>query len=214
LTPVIPIVFHTGSSEWSSNRRLADLFEGPEALRAFAPEWPVMYWDLAARTPEELLASDGPFTQFLAIVRAENADTERFRQVFMELAERLEPVAGQDKMRWQDLLWLMLSWVLQRRPDDEGEALSRALAEKQHDLALREEVQTMSEATKQTWVQKVEARAAIRSLREVLIEMLSEKYGELPEPLLTSIQTCEDVGRLKAGVKHLNNVTALDQFQF
>ena len=29
LTPVVPIVFHTGATEWTSNRRLADLFRGP-----------------------------------------------------------------------------------------------------------------------------------------------------------------------------------------
>jgi hypothetical protein len=99
LTPVIPIVFHTGAREWSSNRRLADLFEGPEVLWAYAPQWPLAFWDLAARTPEELLGRDGPFAQFLAIVRAENGDAEQFRQVFSQLAEQLEPVAGQDKMR-------------------------------------------------------------------------------------------------------------------
>ncbi len=214
LTPVIPIVFHTGSREWSSNRSLADLFEGPEALRAYAPGWPLVFWDLAARTPEQLLASDGPFAQFLAVVRAEESDAERFRQVFTQLAEQLEPVAGQDKMRWRDLLWLMLSWVLQRRPDEEREPLSRILVEKQHDLALREEVKTVSEATKQTWAEKIETRAVTRTWREALIEALSDKYGELPEPLLRSIQTCEDVDRLKAGIKQMNKVTALDQFQF
>jgi hypothetical protein len=126
----------------------------------------------------------------------------------------LEPFAGQDKMRWRDMLWLMLSWVLQRRPEKERDALSCTLEEKQHELALRKEVQTVSEATKQTWAQVIEARAATRSLGEALIEALNEKYGELPETLLRSIQTCEDVGRLKAGIKQLNNVTALDQFQF
>ncbi len=81
LTPVVPIIFHTGAGEWTSNRSLSDLFEGPEALRAYAPEWPLLFWDLAAQTPEALLASDGPFAQFLALVRAEGADPERFRQI-------------------------------------------------------------------------------------------------------------------------------------
>jgi hypothetical protein len=134
------------------------------------------------------------------------------------LAEQLEPVAGQDKMRWRDLLWLMLSWVFQRRPDEEREGLTRTLVDKQHELALREEVQTVSEATKQTWAQKyvaeAEARVAARSLREGLIEALSDAFGKLAEPLLRSIQTCEDVDRLKGAIKQLHKVTSLDQFQF
>ncbi len=181
LTPVLPIVFHTGSREWSSNRSLADLFEGPDALRAYAPKWPLVFWDLAARTPEQLLASDGPFAQFLAIVRAEQSDAERFQQIFAQLAEQLEPLAGQDKMRWRDLLFLMLSWVLQRRPEEERDALSRTLAEKQHDLALREEVQTVSETTKKTWAQVMEEQITTRvkaQLEERYKTQLEERLEE------------------------------------
>src|SRR6185437_3610000 len=99
LTPVVPIVLHTGAGAWTSNRRLADLFAGPETLKGYAPQWPLLFWDLAARTPEALLASDGPFAQFLAVVRAEQSDADDFRQILEDLAKRLEPVAGQDKMR-------------------------------------------------------------------------------------------------------------------
>jgi hypothetical protein len=222
LTPVVPVVFHTGSGEWSSNRRLADLFQGPEALRAYGPQWPLLFWDLAARTPEDLLGSDGPFAQFLAVVRAEESDAERFRQVFTRLAERLEPLAGQDKMRWRDLLWLMLSWVVQRRPDEECETLTRTLVDTQHDLALREEVQAVSEATKQTWVQKkmAEARAQVsretlrETLRDTLIALLENAFKELPESLLTSIRACEDVDRLKAAILQTRTATSLEQFHF
>jgi hypothetical protein len=79
---------------------------------------------------------------------------------------------------------------------------------------LREEVQIVSEATKQTWAQEIESRAATRSLREALIETLNEAYGPLPEPLLTSIQTCEDLNRLKAPIRQMHKATSLDQFQF
>jgi hypothetical protein len=229
LTPVIPIVFHTGSRDWSSNRSLAELFEGPEVLRAYAPEWPLVFWDLAARTPEQLLASDGPFAQFLALVRAEQSDAERFRQIFTQLAEQLEPLAGQDKMRWRDLLWLMLSWVLQRRPAEDGQTLSRTLVEQQHDLALREEAQTVTEATKQTWVQKnmaelerlaqkraderAEALGAVRSHRETLIAVLSGAFGEVPAPIQALIQGCADIDRLRAAILQVSKLKSLDEFQ-
>jgi hypothetical protein len=218
LTPVVPIVFHTGSAEWSTNRRLADLFEGPEALRPYAPQWPVVFWDLAARTPEQLLGCDGPFAQFLAVVRAEDSDAERFQQVFTQLAERLEPLAGQDKMRWRDLLRLMLAWVFQRRPDQERESLARALADKQHDLALRQEVQTVTDATKMTFAQKIaaetEARVLPKALRDMLITLLEDAFQELPESLLSSIRACDDVERLKAAIRNVRTASSLDQFHF
>ncbi len=225
LTPVVPIVFHTGAGEWTGNRRLADLFEGPAALKAYAPQWPVLFWDLGSRSPEALLASDGPFAQFLAIVRAEGSDAERFRQVYAQLAEQLEPLAQQDKMRWRDLLWLIFSWVLQRRPVEEGEALRQVLVDRQRDAALRQEVQIMSEGTKKTWIQlereraqaaaeaEVEARTEVRARQELLILLLGD-VGNLPESLAADIRACEDLDRLLAGLRQVRTLTSLDQFQF
>jgi hypothetical protein len=228
LTPVIPIVFHTGLSVWSSNRRLADLFAGPEGLRAYAPQWPLLFWDLAARTPEQLLASGGPFAQFLALVRAENSDAEDFRQVVETLVERLDSVAAQDKMRWRDLLWLVVSWVLQRRPAGERDALLGSLVDRQRDLAQREEVKTVSDATKMSWGQLYEARikteakaaaeeatkaSALQTEREILIGLLSAIDDKLPESLLASIRACEDSDRLKAAIFKTRALTSLDQFQ-
>src|ERR1700733_9693022 len=135
-------------------------------------------------------------------------------------------------MRWRDLLWLVFSWVLQRRPEKDRETLRRILVDRQSDLALREEVQAVSEATKETWAQmmtrqitaqvtkqvteqvteqvtkqvteqvaeRAEARGAARSLRDTLIKFLRETFGELPEPLLTSIRACEDVERLQTAI--------------
>src|SRR5712691_5079574 len=60
LTPIVPIVFHTGEQPWNSSRQLADLLSGPDLFKAFAPSWPVCFWDLAEKSPRELLNSSPP----------------------------------------------------------------------------------------------------------------------------------------------------------
>src|SRR5205814_6668771 len=39
LTPILPIVFHTGGEPWRTNRTLAELIGGPEEFQAFVPRW-------------------------------------------------------------------------------------------------------------------------------------------------------------------------------
>lgn len=39
-TPVLPIVFHTGKGRWTAHRELAELIDGPEELKRFAPSGP------------------------------------------------------------------------------------------------------------------------------------------------------------------------------
>ena len=49
LNGIISIVFHTGIGPWRTHRTMADLIAGPERVRAFAPEWEPLFWDLAER---------------------------------------------------------------------------------------------------------------------------------------------------------------------
>jgi hypothetical protein len=82
LTPIVPVVFHTGLTRWISNRTLAELVRGPKELREMAPQWPIRFWDLADRTSEQLLAASSPWLNALAVVRATNDEASGFRQVF------------------------------------------------------------------------------------------------------------------------------------
>jgi hypothetical protein len=103
LSPILPIVFHTGPKPWKTKRSLAELISGPEELQAFVPEWHVLFWDLAEHSPEELLSATGEFLQALAVVRAEGEDLPTYQAVFSDVLKRLEPLSESDKMRWRDL---------------------------------------------------------------------------------------------------------------
>ncbi len=131
-------------------------------------------------------------------------------------------MAKQDKMRWRDLLWLIFSWIYQRRPEGEREDLIRVLVEKQRDLALREEVQTVNDTSKQTWAQmyeaqanaRADARAGAKALCNTLLDLLRDLFGELPESLVTSIRACEDMDRLNVAIRRAHTVTSLDNLNF
>src|SRR5262249_15635903 len=146
-------------------RTIGELVAGPEALRAWAPTWGIVFWGLATRSPEALLASDGPFAQVLATVRVEGEPAERDRAVFEHALRHLGPLVASDRMRWRDLLWLLLSWAIQRRPDEEQDGLTALAVQAQQAAPAREEAATMTEAVKKTWIERVREEAR-RELRE------------------------------------------------
>lgn len=103
LTPVVPIVFHTGASAWRSNRELSDLIDGPDVLKSFAPKYTPLFWDLAEHTIEELLENVGEWFRSLAIIRAENESTEEYTAVLEHLMRALDSLSENDRQRWNDL---------------------------------------------------------------------------------------------------------------
>jgi hypothetical protein len=217
LSPVVPIVFHTGPDPWRRRSGLADLFEAPEALRPFIPQWPLLYWDITDHSPQELLDSVRQWFQALAVVRAEAAEPEGFPAVLAEALRRLETLSQSDPVRWKELLWFLLSWALRRRPPNEHDATMRLVESSQTQASIRQEVEAMSQTVQQTWEQWMleqgEAKGKILAKRETLRDLLEERFGPLPEAVAQRVEAITDFDRLRALLRQVVHIQALDELQ-
>jgi hypothetical protein len=215
LTPIVPIVFHTGLTQWTSNRTLKELVGGPEELRRFAPQWPIRFWDLADHTVEQLLAAPSPWLNALAVVRATNEDTSSFRSVFAAAVKRLGRLAADERMRWRDLMWMLVSWALRRRPRRERAGLVEVALEFQPDSNSQEEVQTMSIALGQTLEEWAEQRGIQRgelaATRRLLCKWLEDRFGPVPDDLRRQIDEIEDLARLERSIRRCPSLGSLEE---
>jgi len=216
LTPVLPLVLHTGQDPWDSNRNFADLFDVPEALREWLPKWTMPLWDLPEHTPEELLQSGEAFWQALAVARAEFAPADDFMRVFEESLRRLEPLGLLKPVHWHQLLRFVFYWAAYRRPRPEHAALLDAAKASQTNVKSKEEVQKMSQQLWKTaaeeWFEEGEAKGEIRSLRTTLQQLLQKKFRQLPDDVLQRIAAA-DLDRLQAAVLQVLDIQSLDELQ-
>ena len=135
LTPVLPIIFHTGREPWAAPRAFADLFAVPEALRPMLLPWGPRFWDLPMQPLDSLRQAEGEWLWAMAVVRAEREGMADFRAVAEEVYHRLAPLKAIDPVRWHDLIWFVLSWSIRRRPKEERQDLI-ALAAASHEEAI------------------------------------------------------------------------------
>lgn len=229
LTPVIPIVFHTGPRPWRKYRRLTDLIAAPRELRGFVPRWQALFWDLAERSAEGTLQAAGDWLAALAVVRAERDEREAFHAILGRVLSRLERLSDQERVRWHELLHFVLSWALRRRPGEERmETLETAL-KSQREVEHQEEVRRMSETIAQTWEQELlargraegeargraegEARGLLRAHREDLRALLEERFGALPEAVSARIEAAEDPERLRAALRQVLRIASPEELK-
>jgi hypothetical protein len=215
LTPVLPVVLHTGLDAWDTSRRLADLFDVPEELHAWLPEWQMPLWDLPGHTAEELLGSNEPWWQALAVARAEREPPAEFQRVLQEALRRLEPVGLSEEVYWHQLLRLVLYWALYRRPRGEHAALIDAARTSQSQVQLQEEVRTVvNETLGKTWeqelVEKGEARGVLLGCRRMLRRQLEQRFGTLPQAVLDRIAAADLEALDKAG-ECVSSIASLDE---
>jgi hypothetical protein len=224
LTPVLPIVFHTGATVWRSHRTLAELIEGPEALRRLAPHWPLLMWDLAERSPQQLLLETSQWLRALAVVRAEKQPRRTFQAVFTEALRGLQALAHDEHVRWEDLAGFVLSWALKRRPPEEREAIHTIAVKSQTGRQRQREVKKMSETVKQTWDEWMLERGMaqgmaqgrlegeIAACQETLRAQLVERFGKIPARLAKRIEATKDLDLLKKCLRqvvHIKSVAEL-----
>ena len=195
------------------------LVGGPEELRRFAPQWPIRFWDLADHTVEQLLAAPSPWLNALAVVRATNDDSSRFRSVFAAAIERLAGLAASERMRWRDLMWMLVSWALRRRPRQERAGLVEVALKFQPDSNSQEEVQTMSIALGQTLEEWAEERGMARGIqqgelaatRRLLCGLLEDRFGPVPDDLRRQIGEIEDLARLERSIRRCPSLGSLEE---
>jgi hypothetical protein len=171
LHPVLPIVLYSGARPWGSNRTLADLLGEPAAFHGFAPRWEPIFWNLADQTPAGLL-NGGEWSQMLAVVQSADRDEAVFEPTFPDAMRRLSGLANRDPVRWQELVWMALSYAWSRRPAHDRE----------------------------------------RPL-EILRQLLTERFGVLPEGVQQQIDQATDLGRLAAAIRQAFIVKSLDELQ-
>ena len=158
LTPIVPLVFHTGETAWNSSRQLSDLLAGPELFRAFAPSWPVCFWDLAEQSPRQLLNSTHTWLKALAVPRAGRDDLASFSEILTEAVEQLSALKEQSEIRWYDLRQFMLSWTVRLRQKSERDQIIDTVRQIRLSTHLAEEipimVQTIAEENMERGIQR------------------------------------------------------------
>jgi hypothetical protein len=198
LTPIIPIVFHTGPTPWRTSRTLADLIGGPVEVRVYAPEWSPLFLDVAEHSAEEWLRSAGEWMAAMAVVRAERAEEEAFRAVFASVLGRLEGLSEQEQVRWHDLLWFVLSWALRRRPSRERDEIFAAAEGSQAAVSHQEEIRRMSETIVETWEQEMFNREQELSNKQQELLNRQQELLNRQQELLNRQQELFNSGQLNA----------------
>lgn len=198
LTPIVPIVFHTGERTWNTSRQLADMLSGPELFKAFAPSWPICFWDLAAHSPQDLLNSTHTWLKALSVPRAGGEDVASFSAVLNEAIEQLSVLREQSKIRWYDLRHFMLSWMDRLRPNEERDQIIEAIRQRHHSAPDFQETQNMAQTIAEALIEEGLEKGVIVGriqLLESLLELESSPTRKL------KLQSLDDLLRIEAELK-------------
>ncbi len=191
LTPVLPIVLHTGVRPWGSARTLADMLGPPDAFHPFAPVWGPLFWELSKHSPEELLNAEAAFLQVLTVVRMEAEERTAFERFFQEALSKVEAVRGFNRVRWTEMINLIYGWVFHRRPVGERQQWIDLGAAAQRNELHQEELRAMAQLLGKTMIEEAHEDQA----RHMLLLQGRKRFGEPPPEVILAMEEIEDLAR-------------------
>ena len=96
LTPIVPIVFHTGAQRWEAPLSLTALMDIPEVLSRFVPTFETLLLDVKATPPEVLTQTGRPLGWLLRVLQQEKADAPVMRKALRDALAGLRPLQTDD----------------------------------------------------------------------------------------------------------------------
>lgn len=176
LPVVIPLVIHNGRAPWSAPVRLQDLIEpAPDGAEEYLPRFSFLLDDLAAASTGELRARDLTPATLLAMAALKDAPgNPRMHAVLLELAPEVTRLLNEPGGTKAFELILTYIWTVSETP---GSEFARAAASLGPD----------AEKAYMTTAEMFEARGTVEGRAETLIEVLTARFGPLPEDLTRQV---------------------------
>ena len=199
LTPIVPIVFYTGTGEWKTPISLMSLLDIPEVLTRFVPTFDTLLLDVKATDPETLTQTATPFGWLLRVLQQEHSDEPSMRQALLEALAALNDLQATDTEQYTRAILYLFLLILHRRAAKEHQDLLDILVEEN---IQNQEIVNMAasiiELSEQRGLQQgIEQGARQMSIESTLL-ILTERFpnDDVPtvQPLLEAIT---DLDRLR-----------------
>jgi hypothetical protein len=210
LPAVIPLVVHHGRSQWTGPTQLLELIDldpaAKQAMQPYLPRFEFLLDDLGAVDARQLLERELTPPALIALLLLKTApDNPR-------ITAELRPWAGQlravlDQPGGGEAFIALLTYI---------ELVSEVPASELRDLAAwlgpdaEEAYVTTAEMLRAEGRAEGEARSEARWRAEALVEMLTVKFGSLPESVPKSVHAAS-VSQIKAWAARAVTAETLDQ---
>lgn len=211
--PVLPIVFYTGTRPWDAVGRLVDLVELGRRFERFIPIQEPLFVNLPALPAARLETEGGYFGWVLRLVQDRHARPEKFEELLERVVEHLEQITGDERLRWLELLSYVHALVYHERNDAEIAGYQRLIEASVETDSHRKEVAEMGKTCAEVLQEKGMKKGELRALRRNLVELLQERFGELPKDVTDTIKATTRVRQLEKWLKGTVKAKSLEELE-
>jgi hypothetical protein len=203
LTPVLPVVLHTGSYSWEGMGRLLDLMDDAEDFGEVTPAFAPLFVSLPDVAESDLDARGGYFGQVLTLLKARKEKREPFSQRLRQAVQKLRELEGDEgvRMRRVELLsyieWLVYHWRDRKEHEPMRACVNEGLGGET--LEIKMVRQTMADVLREEGRDEGRRQGILADRKRTLRRLIQIRWG-LPAEVERAIEATEDADQLAAWI--------------
>ena len=203
LTPILPIVFYTGTGEWNVPVSLTAVMDIPEVLNRFVPTFDTLLLDVKATHPDALTQTGDPLGWLLAVLKHENSDPSVMRAALLEALRGLADLQANTPDQYTRAILYLFLFILHRRSAGEHQdlldILTQAHTQNREIVDMAESIIELSEQRGlQQGIEQGIEQGETRAKQAALLKFLQHQFQNVPEAIRIEISAIENTDVLDA----------------
>ncbi len=169
-----------------------------------------LFLNLSA-VPATKLETAGGFGWVLRLVQQRQSRPAEFQELLRRVVEHLEALPAAERLRWLELLSYIQALIYHEREAVEHAGLQQEIEGSVRTDEHRQEVFTMRRTIAGEWKKETRKEEAVRSRRQVLLDLLRERFGVLPQETVATVQSTKSTKELDAWLRQFATATTLEE---
>lgn len=206
---IIPLILYHGEKRWRAVSNFGDLFDRPDEMAPFIPDFKYILWD-ASRYSDEDIKGEATLRVALLLLKYIFRD---------DLRDRLPGILGllrdlSEKRTGLEYIETILKYISNAAPEgnisynDLKIAVEEALPDKGGEI-----MPTIADSLREQGIQQGIQQGMLQKARESVIDILELRFEIVPRSILKILNEISDPSILKSLLRKAVTVKSLDEFR-
>lgn len=210
---IIPLVLYHGETRWRVGLNFRDLFDSPEEIASFIPDFQYLLWDASGYSDEEI---KGSVVLRVALLILKYIFREDLREHLPRILRLLRNLS--EKRTGMEYIETILKYIINAAPtenidrEDLKAAVDDALAHKGGGIMPTIADSLRQEGIRQGMQQGIQ-QGIQQSAREAVIDNLEVRFEVVPESIVNRLNEIHDPSILRIFRRKAVKVMSLEEFE-
>lgn len=210
LSPILPIVFYTGSRQWNIPVSLNAVMNLPEMMSPFVPTFETLFLNVKDTDTELFGQHNHPFGWLMTVLQNVQEDETSIDETLAEALIKLDTLSDEEAALHAHAMVYLSHLIMAKRPDRENENLIQLIMTHNKNAEVEGIIMTGAEALIEQGKAQGLEQGKIDEKQEAVLRLMRLRFTEVSDVVVNEVNGIEDLTLLDALFEEVFNAETIE----